>query len=58
MRCVLPHADDAKTKIADTVVAMTNDFLDQRVDLLTHDIRVDAERRAATIGLGGPICAC
>ena len=51
------HADDAPTgKMVDKVVAMTNQFFDQHVDLLTHDmlqLRVDAEQRAAKIAVGG-----
>ena len=53
------HADDpppATGKMVDKVVAMTNQFLDQHVDLLTYDllhVRVDAEHRAAKIAVGG-----
>jgi hypothetical protein len=53
------HADDAPPqtgKMVDKVVAMTNQFFDQHVDLLTHDmlqLRVDAEQRAAKIAVGG-----
>ena len=53
------HADDAPPatgKMVDKVVAMTNQFLDQHVDLLTYDllhVRVDAEHRAAKIAVGG-----
>jgi hypothetical protein len=53
------RADDpppATGKMVDKVVAMTNQFLDQHVDLLTYDllhVRVDAEHRAAKIAVGG-----
>ncbi|HEX5060788.1 MAG TPA: hypothetical protein VFV99_15575 [Kofleriaceae bacterium] len=54
------HADDAPLpatgKMVDKVVEMTNQFFDQHVDLLTHDmlyVRVDAEHRAAKIAVGG-----
>jgi hypothetical protein len=52
------RADDAPPtgKIVDKVVAMTNQFFDQHVDLLTYDflhLRVDAEHRAAKIAVGG-----
>ncbi|HEY5948147.1 MAG TPA: hypothetical protein VIV40_21775 [Kofleriaceae bacterium] len=52
-------ADDAAPetgKIVDKVVAMTNEFFDKHVDLLTHDmlrLRVDAGQRAAKIAIGG-----
>lgn len=52
-------ADDAAHetgKIVDKVVAMTNEFFDKHVDLLTHDmlrLRVDAGQRAAKIAIGG-----
>jgi hypothetical protein len=53
-------ADDAPPpamgKMVDKVVALTNDFFDQHVDLLTYDmlhLRVDAEHRAAKIAIGG-----
>ena len=56
------HADDAPPprpvtgKMVDKVVEMTNQFFDQHVDLLTHDmlyLRVDAGHRAAKIAVGG-----
>lgn len=53
------RADDAPPatgKLVDKVVAMTNQFFDQHVDLLTYDLlqlRVDAEQRAAKIAIGG-----
>jgi hypothetical protein len=53
------RADDASPatgKLVDKVVAMTNQFFDQHVDLLTYDVlqlRVDAEQRAAKIAIGG-----
>jgi hypothetical protein len=70
MRCLLvfapllaltatAHADDATPatgKLVDKVVAMTNQFFDQHVDLLTLDmfqLRVDAEHRAAKVAVGG-----
>ena len=70
MRCLLVFAvlvtvtpalaDDAPPpatgKLVDKVVAMTNAFLDDHLDLLTYDmlhLRVDAEHRAAKIAIGG-----
>ena len=53
------HGDDvppATGKLVDKVVEMTNQFLAQHVDFLSHDmlqLRVDAEQRAATIAIGG-----
>jgi hypothetical protein len=55
----IAYADDAPPatgKVVDKVVAMTNQFFDQHVDLLTYDLvhlRVDAEQRAAKIAVGG-----
>ncbi|HEY5923756.1 MAG TPA: hypothetical protein VIV11_18870 [Kofleriaceae bacterium] len=68
MRCLVvlvllttpAFADDdvppATGKLADKVVAMTNQFFDRHVDLLTYDLlhlRVDAQHRAAKIAIGG-----